>query len=83
MSTLTIELDPGLAHCLEDVARREKKPVSIWAREQLARAALEETSEQNGYPDGWLKLFGSLSDDLTFEAPARGESRPMTALSLE
>jgi hypothetical protein len=31
---------------------------------------METEAEANGYPPGWLKLFGSIDDD-TFAAPAR------------
>jgi hypothetical protein len=73
MSTLTLELDNALAHSLEVSARREDKPVATWARERLYLAAMETEAEINGYPPGWLKLFGSIEDD-TFFAPARNET---------
>ena len=67
MSTLTLELDSTLARSLEESARREDKPVAAWARERLRIAAMETEAEANGYPSGWLKLFGSI-EDASFEA---------------
>ncbi|MFO1485311.1 MAG: hypothetical protein U1F71_18265 [Verrucomicrobiaceae bacterium] len=79
MSTLTLELDSTLAHSLEESARREHKPVAAWARERLRIAAMETEAEANGYPPGWLKLFGSIDDD-TFCAPARTTTKPAARL---
>jgi hypothetical protein len=79
MSTLTLELDATLARTLEESARREHKPLAAWARERLHLAAMEAEAEMKGYPPGWLRLFGSIHDD-TFEAPARGETRPVMPL---
>lgn len=79
MSTLTLELDSNLARSLEESARREHKPVAAWARERLRLATLETEAEVNGYPPGWLKLFGSI-DDETFTAPTRGPSRTIAAM---
>ena len=78
MSTLTLELDSGLARSLEESARREHKPVSLWASERLRLAVLETEAEANGYPRGWLKLFGSI-DDESFLAPERKSSRSVMA----
>jgi hypothetical protein len=78
MSTLTLELDSTLAHALEVSARREHKPVSAWARDRLRIAALETEAEANGYPSGWLKLFGSI-EDASFDAPARSATRPVAS----
>lgn len=75
MSTLTIELDNSLARELEASAKRESKPISLWAAERLKLAAMESTAAVNGYPPGWLKLFGSVSDKDGFEAPNRSTTR--------
>lgn len=79
MSTLTLELDSNLARSLEESARREHKPVAAWACDRLRLAAMETEAEANGYPLGWLKLFGSIEDE-TFTAPARGPSRTVPSL---
>jgi hypothetical protein len=79
MSTLTLELDSTLAQSLEESARREHKPVAAWARERLRIAAMETEAEANGYPPGWLKLFGSI-DDNTFTAPIRTAAKPAAPL---
>ena len=42
-----------------------------------ALAAIEARAVANGYPPGWLTLFGSLADDNTFAAPPRGATRPV------
>jgi hypothetical protein len=49
--------------------------------ERLHIAALEAEAEAeaNGYPPGWLKLFGSIDDD-TFVAPARTATKPAVML---
>lgn len=78
MSTLTLELDTALAHDLEASARRAHKPVAAWARDRLRIAAMETEAEANGYPSGWLKLFGSI-DDPSFSAPARTATRPVAS----
>ena len=85
MSTLTIQLDDELAHHVEESARREHKSVSEWIKERVkpeadrasTLAAMEARALANGYPPGWLTLFGSLADDETFTAPARGAARPV------
>ena len=79
MSTLTLELDNHLAQSLEESARREHKPLATWARERLRLAAMETEAEANGYPPGWLKLFGSIEDD-TFAPPSRSATRPVAEL---
>ena len=84
MSTLTIQLEDDLAHHVEESARREHKSVSEWIKERVKPeadrasmlAAMEARALANGYPPGWLTLFGSLADDETFAAPARGATRP-------
>jgi hypothetical protein len=43
---------------------------------------METKAEANGYPPGWLRLFGSIEDE-TFVAPSRSEARPVAALDLE
>lgn len=70
MSTLTLELDNALVRSLEESARREHKSLAAWARERLQMAAMETEAECNGYPAGWLKLFGSVEDE-TFRTPDR------------
>ena len=80
MSTLTLELDSSLAHSLEESARREHKPVAAWACERLRLAAMETEAEANGYPPGWLKLFGSI-EDATFTAPVRAAIKPVAPLN--
>ena len=75
MSTLTLELDPALAAALESSASREHKAVASWARERLMLAAMEDTAAANGYPAGWLKLFGSVDEADGLEVPGRGGVR--------
>ncbi len=75
MSTLTLEIDASLARAMEVSARREHMAVTAWAKERLRIAALETEAEANGYPSGWLKLFGSI-DDSSFDAPVRSATRP-------
>ena len=85
MATLTIDLEHDLARAVEESARREHKPVSEWVRERVkpgadrsaALAAVEATARANGYPPGWLALFGSLADEEAFAAPSRGPTRPV------
>ena len=74
MSTLTLELDSALVHAMEESARREHKPLATWAGERLRIAAMETEAEANGYPPGWLKLYGSI-DDASFEVPTRSATR--------
>ena len=74
MSTLTLELDSTLVRSMEESARREHKPLAAWAGERLRIAAMETEAEANGYPPGWLKLFGGI-DDASFEAPMRSAAR--------
>ena len=81
MSTLTLELDPALAAALAHSAGREHKAVASWAKERLMLAAMEDAAAANGYPAGWLKLFGSVSEMDGFEAPARGRVRAVEPLS--
>ena len=38
-------------------------------------AAMENAATANGYPAGWLKLFGSVDEADGFEAPGRGGVR--------
>ena len=85
MATLTIDLEDDLARHVEDSARREHKSVSEWVKDRVkpeadraaALAAIEARAVANGYPPGWLTLFGSLADDNTFAAPPRGATRPV------
>ena len=88
MPTLTIELDDMLARYVEESARREHKSVSEWVKERVKPgadraailAALEAEAVANGYPHGWMTLYGSLADDETFQAPVRSPSRQVTGL---
>lgn len=80
MFTLTLELDPAVAAAMENSARREHKAVARWAAERLALAAMEEAAAANGYPAGWLKLFGSVDDAAGLDAPARGGVRVVEPL---
>lgn len=75
MATLTIELDNALADEIANSARREKKTPNVWAAERLKVAAMDEAACVNGYPPGWLKLFGAIPDSDHFEAPPRSECR--------
>ena len=89
MATVTIELDDDLARHVEDSARRENKSIAEWIKDQLRPlpdqifATVEARALANGYPPGWLKLFGSLADDDTFAAPARGRSRSVVSIDPE
>ena len=85
MSTLTISLDDSLARRIEESAKREQKSVSDWISERIRldaerMAALESGAAANGYPPGWLALYGSLADDESFTAPARTRSSPLQPL---
>lgn len=85
MATLTIQLEDDLARHVEESARREHKSVSEWVKERVEpeagrAAAMEARAVANGYPAGWLALFGSLADDDTFAAPSRGATRPVEGI---
>jgi hypothetical protein len=88
MTTLNIELDDELARHVEESARRENKSVSEWVKERVRPeadratllAALEAQAVANGYPPGWMTLYGSLADDESFVAPVRSLSRPTPEL---
>ncbi len=62
--------------------------MSDWVKERVGpeadRAArlteMEARAAANGYPPGWLTLFGSLADDDSFAAPPRGATRPVESL---
>ncbi len=85
VATLTIHLEDDLAREVEECARREHKSVSEWVKERVkpgadrasALAAMEATARANGYPAGWLALFGSLADDDGFAPPLRSPPRPI------
>jgi hypothetical protein len=85
MTTLIINIDDDLARHVEESARREHKSISEWIKERVtpeadraaALAAMEACAVANGYPPGWLALFGSLADDETFAAPSRGVTHPV------
>ena len=88
MPAITVELDDDLARHVEESARRERKSVSEWVKDRVrpeasravALAELEARALANGYPPGWITLFGSLGDDESFVPPARSASRPVAAL---
>ncbi len=89
MATLTIQLEDDLARQVEEFARREHKSVSEWFKDRVrtetdraaALATMEARAVANGYPPGWLTLFGSLADDATFAAPPRSTPRPVERLN--
>jgi hypothetical protein len=91
MATITIDLDDDLGRHVEEAARREHKSVSAWIQERVRpqddRAGILATMEAralaNGYPPGWITLYGSLADDDSLVAPARGCNRPVTGLELD
>jgi hypothetical protein len=91
MATITIDLDDDLARHVEESARREHKSVSEWVKERVQPqadravilAAMEARALANGYPPGWLTLYGSLADDESFVVPARSSIRSMTGLELD
>jgi len=83
MATLTLEIDNALAEVLASSAKREHKPLERWVTERLELAAMEETALANGYPAGWLKLFGAISDEDGFGSPPRTPMRPVEPLNLE
>ena len=88
MATVTITIEDELARHAEESARREHKSLSEWIKERIqpeadraaALASLEAQAVANGYPPGWLSLFGSLADDETFAAPRRTLARPVDSL---
>ena len=88
MTNITIEVDDALARYIEDAARREHKSVSEWVRERVTREAdrvaflaeLEANARKNGYPPGWITVFGTLADDDTFSVPVRTDCRDISAL---
>jgi hypothetical protein len=90
MATITIDLDDDLARHVEDSARRERKAVSQWVTERVQQAdraeilaAMEARAVANGYPPDWLALYGSLANDESFAAIARGGSRGIDGLELD
>ncbi len=91
MSTITVELEDEAVKLVELAAHAENKPVPAWLREHIQReaarilrlAALDAQALRIGYPPGWLDLYGSLADDLTFDAPPRTPPRPVEALDTD
>jgi hypothetical protein len=90
MATITIDLDDDLARHVEESARREHKSVSEWVKERVQQgdragilAGMEARALANGYPPGWLTLYGSLADDESFVVPTRGGNRSVTGLELD
>jgi len=91
MTTITIVLDDDLTRQVEEAARREHKSVAEWIKDRVRAqgnrttllAAMEARASANGYPPGWITLYGSLADDDSLVAPARGGSREVTGLELD
>jgi hypothetical protein len=89
MATLTIHLEDEIARHAEESARREHKSVSDWITERIKpdaeRAAtllaMENRAVANGYPPGWLALYGSLADEETFVVPTHGPTRAVDSLN--
>jgi len=89
VTTVTLHLEPDLARHVEESARREHMSISEWIKERVkpegdrvaALAAMEASAIANGYPGGWLTLFGSLADDDLFAAPPRSATRPIEDLN--
>jgi hypothetical protein len=79
MTTLTLELDSALIHEIEDFARKESKTPNEWVAEHLKLAT---TAAKNGYPTGWINLFGSIPDSDGFEAPTRTKCREIEPLDV-
>jgi len=83
MATLTIYLEDDLARYVEEAAQREHKSISAWVGERVKPGAdragiladMETRAVANGYPPGWLTLFGSLAGDENFVAPSRSPTR--------
>jgi hypothetical protein len=91
VETLTISLDDEIARRAKESAQREHKSISEWIGDRIKSdvdragtlAALESRAIANGYPPGWLELYGSLADDAAFVAPPRSATRPVEALNGE
>ena len=91
VATVTIHLDDALVRRIEESARREHKSVGEWIKDRVLSgseaatkiAAMESRALANGYPPGWLALYGSLADDNTFVAPERGKTRSIEGLNGE
>jgi hypothetical protein len=81
MATLKIDIDDDIAREVEESALRERKSVSEWIKDRIkgssALAAMEARAAANGYPPGWLALYGSLADEESFVAPARSAARAL------
>lgn len=91
MTTITIELDDELARQIEESAKREQQSLSEWVAQRVRPEAyraghlesLESLARSNGYPAGWLSLFGSLADETEFSMPTRDAARQVTPLNGE
>lgn len=89
MATLTIHMNDSLVRYVEEAARREHKSVSTWVEERVRPetdrfaliAAMEARAAANGYPPGWLTLFGSLAGDDALAAPERRPTRAVDPLN--
>lgn len=83
MATIIVECEDSLARHAEESARREHKSVSDWVRDRMRPEtdrmallfAMEQRALANGYPAGWMTLYGALADDESFEAPVRSRTR--------
>lgn len=78
MAQLTIYLDEITREKAARAAKRAKRSLSSWAREQLGAAA----DAGQIWPDDYFDLFGSVTDP-TFqstEAPEREEDAPREQL---
>ena len=78
MAQLTIYLDETTREKAAMAAKRAKRSLSSWAREQLGAAA--ETGQT--WPDDYFDLFGSVTDPTfqTAEASEKGEDAPREQL---
>ena len=90
METLTINLSDETARRVKMSADREGKSISEWIEDRIvdperetAMTAIAARAATNGYPAGWLELYGSLADIEGFAAPARSGVRLVEGLSAE
>jgi hypothetical protein len=71
MVTLVLNLDERLKLRLDALAARNRKPLPIWAAEELGRLAADaDEAAADTYPSEWMATFGSIGDT-TFQAPSR------------
>ncbi len=80
MDTLVLNLDERLKLRLDALAARNRKPLPIWAAEELGRLAADaEEAAADTYPAEWMAAFGSIGDT-TFHAPSRPLPVPVESL---